>query len=166
MANSVPTTASTSSAAASPSIRTATTLIYALVAAVYVIQTILAIAAKNSLIAAYAKSAGIDAHTQIGRLQADGGTPAYVPTAIGSLVIFGGLLLLCAVFINRRANWARIVATVLAVLVALGLLTAVAQPSPAWYKLIQIVAGLLGIGIIVMLYRSDSNQFFRGEAAI
>ena len=145
-----------------PSVRLATQLIYALLA-VYVLQTILTLVAKDSLIEAYAEDRGIDMNTEVGRIFAEDGAPAYVPIAIGSLVIFGGLLLLCAVFIARRANWARIVATVLAALNVLGMLLAFVQPSPVWYKLGGIVAGLISLAIIVLLYRSDSNEFFRGQ---
>lgn len=165
MSSQTPTTGPVSSSAPAPSVRTAVRLIYVLVV-VYVIQTILAIAAKNSLVAAYAKSQHIATGSGIGKVEASGGAPAYVPIAVGSLIIFGGLLVLCAQFISRRANWARIAATVLAVLVALGLVTVFAQPSPVWYKLIELVAGLLGVAIIVMLYRSDSNQFFRAQPTV
>ena len=147
-----------------PSVRLATLLIYALLA-LYVLQTILTIAAKDSLIEAYAQDQGIDMNSEVGRTLAEDGAPAYTAIAIGSLIIFGGLLLLCAVFIARRANWARIVATVLAALNVLGMLLTFAQPSPGWYKVGTILAGLISLAIIVLLYRSDSNEFFRGRQA-
>ncbi len=147
-----------------PSVRTATLLIYALIG-LYVLQTILSIVGKDSLIDAYAEDQGIDMNSDFGQRVVEEGAPAYVPIAIGSLIIFGGLLVLCSVFINRRANWARIVVTILAALNVLGMLLAFVQPSPWWYKLGSILAGLISIAIIVFLYRSDANAYFRRQQA-
>ena len=87
--------------------------------------------------------------------------PAYTSIAVGSLVIFGGLLLLAAPFVPRAAGWARLVATVIAVLNALGLVVVLIQPAPAWYKLFGLATGLPALGILVLLYRADENAFFR-----
>jgi hypothetical protein len=162
--SSTPTPAGPAGGGVPPSVRTATLLIYGLIG-LYVLQTILSIAGKDSLIDAYAEEQGIDTNSDFGRAVAEEGAPAYVAIAIGSLIIFGGLLVLCAVFINRRANWARIVVTILAALNILGMLLAFVQPSPWWYKLASILAGLVSIAIIVFLYRSDANAFFRKQQA-
>jgi len=138
------------------------TIMYGLIA-VLVLQTILAIIAKDTLIESYAKTRNLDVSREIDRTLAESGAPAYVAIALGSLVIFGGLLALCAVFLARGANWARIVATVIAALNVLGLVGVFVQPAPAWYKILGVLSGLLGLGLLVLLYRSDASAFFRGR---
>lgn len=136
------------------SVRTAALLVYALVA-LMAIRTLLTILFKDDLIEAYATDRNINVTL------AEDGAPAYTAIAIGSLIIFGGLLLLCAVYFSKGANWARIVATVFAALSVIGSLLVFVQPAPTWYKLLGILSGLIALGIIVMLYRPDANQFFR-----
>lgn len=53
------------------------------------------------------------------------------------------------------------VATVIAVLNLLNIVVVLAQPAPIWFKLLGLVAALLGLGILVLIYRSDANTFFR-----
>lgn len=143
-----------------PSVRIATLLMYGLLG-VFVLRTIATIAAQDALLDAFAADRGYDRDTQFGRLATENGAPAYTAIAIGSLLLFGGLLAVAAVYVQRAAGWARIVATVIAGLNVLGFAVVLGQPAPAWYKLFGIAAGLLAIGIIVLLYRSDSNAFFR-----
>lgn len=143
-----------------PSVRTATLLMYGLLA-VIVVRTIVTLAAHDALLDAFATDRGYDRDTQFGQLATENGAPAYTAIALISLVLFGGLLLLAALFVPKAAGWARIVATVIAAFNLLGLAVVVAQPAPVWYKLLGIAAGLLALGIAVLLYRSDANAFFR-----
>ncbi|MBA3294654.1 MAG: hypothetical protein H0T40_13215, partial [Geodermatophilaceae bacterium] len=52
----------------------------------------------------------------------EAGALAYVPIALISLALFGGLLAACAIFLLRGAGWARITAIVISILVLLGAL--------------------------------------------
>lgn len=146
------------------SVRVATLLMYGLLA-VIVLRTIVTLVAHDALLDSFAADRGYDRDTQFGQLATENAAPAYTAIALISLVIFGGLLLLATIFVPKAAGWARIVATVIAAFNLLGLAVVVGQPAPVWYKLFGIAAGLLALGIIVLLYRSDSNAFFRRPAA-
>jgi hypothetical protein len=143
-----------------PSVRTAVLLMYGLLA-VIVLRTILTIAAHDALLDSFAKDRGYNRDSEFGKLATENAAPAYTAIALISLVVFGGLLLLAALFVPKAAGWARIVATVIAAFNLLGLAVVVGQPAPVWYKLFGIAAGLLALGIVVLLYRSDANAFFR-----
>lgn len=145
------------------SVRTAQMIVYALVA-LSVIRTIAAIAAKDTLVDYFVESRDADPGSEYGQRVVAEGAPAFVPIAIISLVIFGGLLLLLAYFFSQGKSWARIVAVVVCVLGALGGLLSLFQPAPIWYQLLGVLAGLLSIAVIVFLFRPDSNEFFRHAA--
>ena len=142
------------------SVRTATLLMYGLLA-VFVLRTIVTIAAHDALLDAFAADRGYDQDTEFGQLATENAAPAYTAIAVISLLLFGGLLLLAALFVPKAAGWARIVATVIAAFNLLGLAVVVVQPAPVWYKVFGIAAGLLALGVVVLLYRSDANAFFR-----
>lgn len=129
--------------------------------AVVALRALLTLVAHDSLLDAFAKSRDIDRTTDFGKLRVESSAPAYTSLAIISLVLFGALLLLTVVFLRRGAGWARVVATVVAVLNLLGIVVVFAQPAPLWYKLLGLVAVALALGILVLLYRSDANAFFR-----
>lgn len=138
------------------SVATAQKLIYAYIA-IAVIQTIIAFVAADALIDAYAESEGIQ---DLPEDLANANAPAYGTIALFSLVIVGGLLLASALNFPKRAGWARIVALVFGVLGVLGGLLTLIQPAPIWYKLIQILAGLIALGIVVTLLQGESNRWF------
>lgn len=147
-------------APASPSVRTAVLLMYGLLG-VTALRALLSLVAHDALLDAFAKSRDLDRNTEYGKLAVDTAAPAYTSIAIGSLVIFGILLLVTAAFVRKGAGWARIVATVIAALNLLNLVVVIAQPAPIWYRLLGVVVALLALGILVLLYRPDANAFFR-----
>ena len=147
-------------ATSSPSVRTAVQLMYGLLA-VIALRALLTIVAHDALLDAFAGSRDLDRDTDYGKLAVESAAPKYTTIAIGSLVIFGILLLLTATFVRRGAGWARVVATVIAVLNLLNVVVVIAQPAPIWYKLLGIAVAVLAAGIIVLLYRSDANAVFR-----
>lgn len=147
-------------ATSSPSVRTATLLMYGLLA-VIVLRALLTILAHDALLDAFADSRDLDRSSDYGKQAVESAAPKYTAIALASLVVFGGLLLLATVFVRRGARWARVVATVIAALNLLGTVVAFAQPAPLWYKLLGIAAGVLALGILVLLYRPDANAFFR-----
>lgn len=153
-----PPTAST--APASPSVRTAVLLMYGLLG-VIALRALLSLVAHEALLDAFAKSRDLDRNTDYGRYAVESAAPKYTSIAIGSLVIFGILLLLTAAFLRRGAGWARIVATVIAALNLLNIIVVVAQPAPIWFRLLGVVVAALALGILVLLYRPDANAFFR-----
>jgi hypothetical protein len=147
-------------APSSPSVRTAVLLMYGLLG-VIALRALLSLVAHDALLDAFAKSRDLDRSTEYGKFAVDTAAPAYTTIAIGSLVIFGVLLLLTAAFLRRGARWARVVATVVAVLNLLNIVVVFAQPAPIWFRLLGLAAALLGLAILVLLYRPDANAFFR-----
>ena len=89
--------------------------------------------------------------------------PAYVPIALISLILFGGLLAVCAIFVGKGARWARITAIVLSVLVLLGALIGVfAQPGTILFLVINILVAITAVGIIYYLLRPDAKAPITG----
>jgi len=83
--------------------------------------------------------------------------PAFVPIALISLVLFGGLLALCAIFIGKGARWARITAIVLTVLVLLGALLGIfVQPGTILFLVINVLVAVTSVGVIFYLVRPDA----------
>lgn len=138
------------------SVATAQKLVYAYIA-IAVIQTIVAFVAADALLDAFAESRGTSGLPE--EVTASD-APAYGMVALLSLILVGGLLLASALNFPKRAGWARIVALVFGVLGTLGGILTLIQPAPIWYRLIQILAGLIALGIVVTLLQGDSNRWF------
>lgn len=82
--------------------------------------------------------------------------PAFVPIALISLLLFGGLLVLCAIFIPRGGRWARITAIVMSVLVLLGALLGIfVQPGTILFLVINVLVAVTALGVIFYLIRPD-----------
>ena len=58
-------------------------------------------------------------------------------------------------------NWARILSTVLFGLATLDLFGVFSQPKTALGLIFPLVTWLIGLGVIVLLWRRDSSQFFK-----
>lgn len=144
----------------SPSVRTAVLLMYGLLA-VIAVRALLSLVAHDALLDAFAESRNRDRSSEFDRLAVDSAAPKYTSIALGSLVLFGILLTVTAIFVRRGAGWARVVATVVAALNLLNVVVVLAQPAPVWYKLLGLAVSVLALGIIVLLYRPDANEFFR-----
>jgi len=78
------------------------------------------------------------------------------------LVVSVALYTLVAIFISKGHNWARIVYTVLAALSLLGGVFGL-MGQPAILVILTLISLLLTIGAVVMLYRSDSNAWFKAR---
>jgi MFS family permease len=95
---------------------------------------------------------------------------ADVAAAIGIDAFFALLgigLWLWMAFANRRGrSWARIVATVLFALDTLLLVLAVAQPHLVFSLVIEILIWLAGLGAIILLWRSDSSDYYHAVSAM
>jgi hypothetical protein len=113
------------------------------------VRTLLTIVLLDSLIDAFAEGRG---DAVLGREYLEGAAPAFIPIALISLIVFGGLLALCAIFIGKGARWARVTAIVMSVLALLGALLGIfVQPST-----------ILFIVINVYLIRPDASARLTG----
>lgn len=125
-------------------------LIWTLVA-LLVVRTLLTIALLDSLIDAFSEGRGDAA---LGREFIEGAAPAYVPIALISLVVFGGLLALCAIFIPKGAGWARITAIVMSALALLGALLGIfVQASTVLFIVINVLVAVAAAAVIYYLVR-------------
>ncbi|RYE79784.1 MAG: hypothetical protein EOO74_03165 [Myxococcales bacterium] len=123
------------------------------------IRTLLAIIFKDNLIDGYIDQTSSGLPEEVLRE----GAPNYTAIALISLIIFGGLLLLCAFKFASRANWARIVAIVFSALTLIGGLLGFAQKGiPTWYLLTGLVSSVIAAGVIWFLVQKDSNAWFKG----
>lgn len=147
-------------APAPQSVRTAAMLLWALVG-LMAVRTLTTIVLFDDLLDAYAEQVdGAQA------LPADGvaeAAPAYVSTAVFTLVVFGGLLALCAVHVRRAAGWARIVATMFASLAALAGLLVLLQPSTPLFTVLGLLNAAVAVAAVWQLYSRSANEFFRAH---
>ncbi len=144
----------------SPSIRMAVLLIWSLIG-LLAVRTLLTIVLLDSLL----DEVAADRTDTLGRTReyVEAVAPAYVPIALISLILFGGLLAVCAIFVGKGARWARITAIVLSVLVLLGALIGVfAQPGTILFLVINILVAITAVGIIYNLLRPDAKAPITG----
>ncbi len=144
----------------SPSIRMAVLLIWSLIG-LFAVRTLLTIVLLDSLL----DEVAADRTDTLGRTReyVEAVAPAYVPIALISLILFGGLLAVCAIFVGKGARWARITAIVLSVLVLLGALIGVfAQPGTILFLVINILVAITAVGIIYYLLRPDAKAPITG----
>lgn len=139
-----------------PSIKTAVNIIWALVA-LTVLGAVLTVAFLDDVV----KAAGLD----LTAAEQDAARTAAIAGAVVGVLIFGGLFILLAVFLRRRANWARIVLTVLAVLGILGGLYNLATTQPAIFHILNVVELLLYAALIFFLWRRDSSDYLKKRPA-
>lgn len=119
-----------------PTIRIATTLIWALVALMAV-------------------------RTALSFTFVDQPAQTYVPTALGSLLLLGGLLALAALNVRRGVRWARWLAAMFASLAAFGGLLGLAAPTSVQFTLIGLVSAAVAVTVIVLLFSGPAQAFFR-----
>jgi len=83
----------------------------------------------------------------------------------GGSLLFGALVLVFALRMYARRNWARIALTVCGALVALPVVNIpdVAVGVPGWAAAIIIGIALIAIAGIVLLYLPASNEYFRSS---
>src|SRR5215472_14658663 len=88
-------------------------------------------------------------------------------TTVVFIVIIGligiGLWIWMAMANKRGGNWARITATVFFGLNTLSLLAGFARPEPLASRLVALLIWLIGLGAIIMLWRSESTTFFKAS---
>lgn len=140
----------------SPSTRMAVLLIWSLIG-LLAVRTLLTIVLLDSLL----DEVAADRTDTLGRTReyVEAVAPAYVPIALISLILFGGLLAVCAIFVGQGARWARITAIVLSVLVLLGALIGIfVQPGTILFLVINVLVAVTAIGVIYYLLQRDARQ--------
>ncbi|MDQ3463907.1 MAG: hypothetical protein M3500_04205 [Actinomycetota bacterium] len=143
-----------------PSVRNAALLLWTLVG-LMVVRTVLTIVFLDDLLGAYAN--GLDGGAAPPPDIASDRTPAYVPIAVTTLVVLGGLLAVCAVFVPRAAGWTRVVATMFASLAALAGLLVLLQPTTPLFTLLGVLNGVVAVTAVVLLFSRTSNAYFREQ---
>ena len=136
------------------SVATAVKLLWASIA-LSVLSTLLTFVLLDSIVDKALDDAGVsgDVDTDLVRASAIAG-------GLFGLVIGVGITLLLLTFIKKGANWARIVYTVLGVIgILFSLLSLGGQP--AVLLLLALVGLALTIAVLVLLYRPESNAYFR-----
>lgn len=144
---------------APPAVRQAVIALWVLVG-VAIVRTVYTIVERNTLLDAYV-AANADRLDFLPRDAIAQFAPAYVGGTIVTALVFGVIVGLCAVFMLRGKQWARIVATVFCALTAAGAVAVLWQPSTAIYKTLGAVNGLIAIVALIMLFLPAVNQFFR-----
>lgn len=77
-------------------------------------------------------------------------------------LIFILLYVLLALQVRKGKNWARIVTWVLAGLGVLSALASLAQPQPAFSRIVGLITAVIDLAIIVFLAQRPSGQYFKG----
>jgi hypothetical protein len=134
----------------------ATALVWTLIG-LFVLRAVLTYALFDSLMDSWvdSRSSGLP------RELIEEGAPQYKPIGLASAIVIGGVLAAAAAFLARGAGWARIVATIFGVLGFLGGLLVLAQPAPAWYKLLGLIVAAVAIAVVVLLWTPAASAFFR-----
>lgn len=78
-------------------------------------------------------------------------------------LVFILLYVLLALQVRKGKNWARIVTWILAGLSVLGTLASLAQPQPAFSRVVGLIAAVIDVAIIVFLAMRTSGEYFKGR---
>lgn len=124
------------------------------------LSAILTIVLKDELVARF-----MEGRYDRGYSDPDQVAPAFVPVAIGGLLIFGVVFALCAVFLTRGAGWARVTLIVFAILSFLGTGPELLQPRPAYFAVLDVLQALVALGILFLLWHGATRAYFRAHKA-
>ena len=142
-----------------PSVVMAVRMMYA-GAVVSAVSLIVGLATVGSLRSALHKSDPTLTSAQLHNLQT-----VVVVGSVAIGVISIGLWVWMAVMNKAGKSWARIVATVLFGLNTLFLLLGVARAGAAASSLVSILIWLIGLGVVILLWRKDSSGYFAEQSA-
>lgn len=141
-----------------PSIKTAVSIVWAVIA-LSVVSTILTFVMLDDVI----EAAGVKATSGP---EYDGARTGAVVGAIIGFLVFGALWVLLGVFLRKGANWARIVLTVLAVIgLGFGVFGLTLGEQPAIFLVITIVQMALYAGLLFFMWRRDSSDYIAAAKA-
>jgi hypothetical protein len=138
------------------SIRTSITLVWVIVA-LSVLNAALSFVYLDEL---------VDAATQGQNVNQSTATTGVIVGAVFSVLVFGGLWVLLAVFLRRAANWARIVLTVFAALgVVFGAIGLFASDEPLFVTATNLVTVVLQAALLYFMWRPDSSAYLQARPA-
>lgn len=83
-----------------------------------------------------------------------------IAVAIFSIIVVTALWIVMATFNGKGMNWARITATVLGVLSVILTLFGLTQEGSGLNKGISLLSPILGIVVLVLLWKKESSQFY------
>jgi uncharacterized protein YacL len=108
----------------------------------------------------------VDAATQGQNVNQSTATTGVIVGAVFSVLVFGGLWVLLAVFLRRAANWARIVLTVFAALgVVFGAIGLFASDEPLFVTATNLVTVVLQAALLYFMWRPDSSAYLQARPA-
>lgn len=140
-----------------PSIKTAVSIVWALVA-LSVLSAIVTVVILDDIV----KAAGVD----LTGSEADAARASAIAGAVVGVLIFGALWIVLGIFLRRGANWARIVLTVLA---GIGLLLSgtfsLTTGQPALQLILALLQMALYVALLFFLWRRDSSDYINGRRA-
>lgn len=140
-----------------PSVRTAVTLVWAIVG-VSVVNALLTFAFVDDIVAATVEAAGA------GDLSEEAIRASIIVSGLFALIVFGVLWVVLAIFLRRGANWARIVLTVLAGIgVVFGLLGLATGGQPALFMATGLITLVLQIALLFYLWQKDSTAYLKPQ---
>ncbi|MDQ3306895.1 MAG: hypothetical protein M3499_00800 [Actinomycetota bacterium] len=146
-----------------PSIKTAVMLmrVGAAISALGIIATLIELGAIKDLVEEDLGTAGSFTQSQV-----DSVFQTIVVAAIVAGLIGIALWLWMASANGQGKKWARIVATILAVInVLLFLYGVTAGTSPILSLLVAVASVLVGIAAVVLIYRQDATQFYNAQSS-
>ena len=138
------------------SVDLAVKLIWATIA-LSLVSAVVTFALLDSIIDAELEKAGLSE-----TISTDSIRSVAIAGAVFGLVVSVGIATLLVIFIGRGANWARIVYTVLAAIGVLGSVFGYAS-QPIELTVLSLLSLLLTVVAVVMLYRSESNAWFKAR---
>lgn len=144
-----------------PTIVVAAALLLWLLAGLLVLRAVLTFVLFDSLVDSWYESRAV---AGVPREIIEDGAPAYRQIALGSAILFGGLIALAAAFLPRGARWARILATVVGGFAFLGGLSAIPQPA-VLFTATGLTVAVAAVVAVVALWLPGSSAFFRARKA-
>lgn len=132
-----------------------------LLVALLVLRAMLTFVLFDSLVDSWYESRAV---AGVPREIIEDGAPAYRQIALGSAILFGGVIALAAAFVQRGAGWARILATVLAGFAFLAGISAIAQPA-ALFTVTGLAVAVVALIAIVTLWLPGSSAVVRARKA-
>ncbi|MFN2519076.1 MAG: hypothetical protein ABR604_08560 [Jatrophihabitantaceae bacterium] len=143
--------------AAPPSVINAVRLMFVR-AALGVLSLIVLLATKNTL-----KKEIFKKNTSYDTSKLDDALNAAITIGVVIGLIFILLYVLLALQVRKGKNWARIVTWILAALGVLSALAGLAQPQPAFSRIVGLITAVIDLAIIVFLAQRASGEYFKGR---
>ncbi len=99
-----------------------------------------------------------DGRTDLGSVE----PPSFAPVAIVMFIVFALLAGVFVMFFRDGNGWARVLLTVLVVVMGIEMLAGLWAGPPALFLVLAVVALLLELATLVCLWHRDTSEFLRG----